>query len=113
MGDKAMQQTGQRVGYMTRLERVLQRKFELSRHGERRALRRISGVGAAFCGAVVCFFLLKAATLAYMGEQRFQDGIGADIDRTGGLSLWLVGIDPVTRVLAETLEPGSILGADG
>ncbi len=96
----------QKIGYMTRLSRVLQQRAGENRRKEHRGLRIAGGAAVALCGAVACFFLLKAATLAYFGTARFEAMSVATGDRNAGVQFWLTGIDPVTRVLAETLSPG-------
>lgn len=87
---------------MTRMARVMTQRAEARKKKENRALRRAVGVGWALAGATVCFFVLKAATLAHIGEARFQGSLAA-ADRSGGVQLWLRGIDPVTRVLADVI----------
>lgn len=87
---------------MTRMARVMTQRAEAKKKKESRVLRRIFGVGTALIGATVCFFVLKAATLAHFGETRFQGGLAA-ADRSAGVQLWLRGIDPVTRVLADVI----------
>ena len=63
---------------------------------------RVGGVGMALVGSAACFFVLKAATLAHVGEARFQGGMAA-AEHSAGVQLWLRGIDPVTRVLADVI----------
>ncbi len=96
----------QKIGYMTRLSRVLEQRAEENRRKEKRSLRIAGGAAVALCGAVACFFLLKAATLAYFGTARFEAMNVASSDRSASMQLWLTGIDPVTRVLAEAMSPG-------
>lgn len=104
----------EKIGYMTRMARVMAQRTEAKQRKERRLLRRIGGVGMALMGAAACFFVLKAATLAHVGEARFEGGMAA-ADRSAGVQLWLRGIDPITRVLADVMvaAPTERMRTDG
>ncbi len=92
-----------RTDFTQRAHDVLARKVTQKQQRERRGLRRLAGIAVALAGAVACFFLLKAATLAYMGEERFTRASDAAIAQDSGLGFWIAGIDPVTRVLAQAM----------
>ena len=90
--------------YMARLERVLEARVEDERKAQRPMARRLGGVLAALVIASLCFFVLKGATLAYLGVERFEAlaaGPGNAPAQMDGLRLWLVGPDPVSRVVAQ------------
>ena len=93
--------------YMARMERVLETRVKQQRKARHFTARRLSGVAGALLAATTCFFLLKAATLAYLGTERF-DAIAAPVAQGEGmpaLRFWLAGPDPVSRILAQALSP--------
>ncbi|MCC5986765.1 MAG: hypothetical protein JJT95_03720 [Pararhodobacter sp.] len=94
--------------YMARMERVLEVRVRQQRKARRFTARRLSGVAVALLASTACFFLLKAATLAQLGSERF-DAVAAPVAQGEGLPalrFWLAGPDPVSRLLAEALSPG-------
>ena len=96
--------------YMARLERVLEARVEDERKAQRPLARRLGGVAAALLMASLCFFALKGATLAYLGVERFESlaaATGTVPAQMDGVRLWLVGPDPVSRVLAQAFTPGA------
>lgn len=96
------------ASYMARMERVLELRVRQQRKARRFTARRFSGVAVALLAATACFFLLKAATLAHLGAERF-DAVSAPVaygEGLPGLRYWLAGPDPVSRFLAEALSPG-------
>ena len=97
-----------RTDFTQRAHDVLARKVTQKQQRERRGLRRLAGIATALAGAVACFFLLKAATLAYMGEERFTHASDAAFAQDSGLGFWIAGIDPVTRVLAQAMTQGQV-----
>lgn len=95
--------------YMARMERVLATRVTQQRKIRRRPVRRLSGIAAALMAATACFFLLKAATLAYFGTEQFAS-LAAPLAQGEGLEslrFWLAGPDPVSGFLADALAPGN------
>jgi len=101
----------QRTGFHERKARVLAAHVAERHRRARPAARRTLAIASAAAATVVCFFLLKGATLAYYGEAGFARITASPAetettaDTPASLRLWITGIDPVTRLIANTLAP--------
>ena len=96
--------------YMARLERVLEARVEDERKTRRPVLRRLGGVLVALMMASLCFFVLKGATMAYLGAERFDAlaaASGTPPAQMDALRLWLTGPDPVSRIVAQAFGAGA------
>lgn len=95
-----------------RKARILEERRSHQRRRTSPAARRIGGLALALCAALVCFFVLKGATLAYFGDEGFARLTAATSapsasmpEGSPALRFWLSGIDPVSRVIADALSP--------
>lgn len=96
--------------YNHRLARVLEARAAVAQRQNNPLPGQIGAILVALIGAAGMFFILKGATLAYFGPEEFsaltapltaQDSVVA----SAGVHLWLGGIDPVSEVIARTLNP--------
>ena len=92
----------QRTTFNERKARVLSAHIASRKHQNRAPARRVLGVLGVLLATVACFFLLKGATLAWQGEAVFAR---VTTDDPSALRLWLTGVDPLTRLIADVLTP--------
>lgn len=92
----------QRTTFDERKARVLSVQVATRKRQNRAPARRMLGVLGALMATIVCFFLLKGVALAWQGEGVFAPDTTAE---PSALRLWLTGIDPVTRLIADVLAP--------
>jgi len=90
----------QRTTFDERKARVLSAHVATRKRQNRAPARRILAVLGAVLATLACFFLLKGAALAWHGEAVFA--LPANTDPST-LRLWLTGIDPLTRLIADVL----------
>ncbi len=90
----------QRTTFNERKARVLSAHVTARRRQNRAPGRRAMAVVGAVIATLFCFFLLKGATLAWQGEAAFAARV---VEDTSALRLWLSGIDPLTRLIADVL----------
>ena len=91
----------QRTGFTERKTRVLAAHAAARQRKGTKPARRVLAVTGALAATVVCFFLLKGATLAWHGE----NGFVPHAEGASALRLWLTGVDPLTRLIADVLGP--------
>ncbi|MCC5971514.1 MAG: hypothetical protein JJU15_16345 [Pararhodobacter sp.] len=91
----------QSTGFNDRKARVLA-AHAARQPRKRTATRRSMALVGAMVATLVCFFLLKGATLAFQGEEVFAR---LATQEPSTLRLWLTGIDPLTRLIADVLTP--------
>jgi len=91
----------QRTAFTERKARVLATHAAIRQRRSAKPARRILAVTGALAVTVVCFFLLKGATLAWHGE----NGFAPHAEEASALRLWLTGVDPLTRLIADVLGP--------
>lgn len=91
----------QRTRFLERKARVLAVHATRRPHSRQGSRRSFAFVGA-IAMTLVCFFLLKGATLAFQGEAAFASFASQE---PSALRLWLTGIDPVTRFISDLLTP--------
>lgn len=95
------------VSFQERLSRVLAARVAEQQRQQRPQYQRARAALVALSGALVMFFLLKGATLAYFGAADFA-AITAPLaqgESFATLRLWFAGADPLTRVLALVMNP--------
>jgi len=91
----------QRTSFDERTARVLASQVATRRRKERKPGRRVLAIFGVLAATVFCFFLLKGAALAWQGGDIFAAGTAPD---ASSLRLWLTGVDPVTRLVADLLS---------
>ncbi|MFN3954443.1 MAG: hypothetical protein ACK4LQ_08305 [Pararhodobacter sp.] len=96
------------TAFQQRKARILAARAEAERRRTRPRSRRALALGTVVLGTATCFFLLKGATLAYFGEAGFAGLSPHQGEATNPFSLWLSGADPITRLIAEVLRPGTL-----
>ena len=89
----------QRTSFDERTARVLASHVATRRRKERKPAHRVLAIFGVLAATVFCFFLLKGAALAWQGEDIFA----ASPPDASSLRLWLTGVDPVTRLIADLL----------
>jgi len=92
----------QRTTFNERKARVLSAHVALRKRQNRAPAHRVLSIAGVLLATVACFFLLKGATLAWQGEAVFARIAPAE---PSALRLWLTGIDPLTRLIADVLTP--------
>lgn len=92
----------QRTTFEERKARVLSAHVATRKRLKRAPARRLLAVFSALVTTLICFFLLKGIALAWHGEAVFARA--ATIEPSD-LRLWLTGIDPLTRLIADVLAP--------
>lgn len=96
------------AAFQQRKARILAARVEAERRRSRPRSRRALALGMALMGTAACFFVLKGATLAYFGEAGFASLSPHQGEAANLFSLWLSGPDPITRLIAEVLRPGTL-----
>lgn len=92
----------QRTTFDERRARVLSAQVATRKRQSRAPARRVLAVSGTLVATLFCFFLLKGITLAWQGEAVFAPAATAEAST---LRLWLTGIDPLTRLIADVLAP--------
>lgn len=92
------------IGFQQRKERVLQARVKAAQKAQNRGMQRLRAVSVALLATLACFFLLKAATLAYFGAENFAAFSPQSSETSGWLHLWLAGPDPITTFLASVIS---------
>ncbi|HHX88685.1 MAG TPA: hypothetical protein GX700_02750 [Paracoccus sp.] len=92
----------QRTSFDERTARVLASHVATRRRKERKPAHRVLAIFGVLAATVFCFFLLKGAALAWQGGDIFAAGPPPDSSSLS-LRLWLTGVDPVTRLIADLL----------
>ena len=96
------------TAFQQRKARILAARAADERRRQRPRSRRAVGILMALLASLICFFLLKGATLAHLGEAGFAALAPQQGDEGSALVLWFTGADPLTRLIAETLRPGTL-----
>lgn len=92
----------QRTTFDERKARVMSAHVATRKRQNRAPTRRALGVTGVLLATVACFFLLKGVTLAWQGDAVFATTASSE---PSTLRLWLTGIDPLTRLIADVLAP--------